>query len=556
MAELGNFFVTIGSKFDSKGMDKARQAIKGVAIAGAAMGAALVAAGLKAAAMAGIQERAELTLAQAMQQAGTYTKEAFEHNLEYASSLQKMTAYGDEAILGVQRMLTNFGIEGEALDGLTKATLDLAAAKGMDLKAAGDLVAKSVGSSTNALTRYGIVVEGAVGSTERSQMAIENISKIFGGAAKANAETYLGKIEQLKNRWGDFVEKIGENVIPIVKELIDQINDKVLPSMEEWIKKINETGDGINALGNAMKIVVKGGLGVIKFFDVWGTAIASVAAEIMDLRNKFGKAVNDMGEWLNKHTKGLVKYEKVQVGVTNVAKFGWEEVGKKLMEYNKKFNEITNFQIVKKKEKETSDREQDKITTETKMGEEELRTMDVILQEEVRYQYKVQKTEQEIKLAEKKKEEIEKIENDLVNIIVNNIKSISDMWGAFRDYVINEVLRVLAKELIKTIAIAKALKAALSAIGGGFGFVTGLLGFQKGVRNFVGGLAVVGEAGPELVHLPKGSDVLSHTETKEFFTGGNIIVNLQPIGTRQEAKRIGKIVGDEIFGRVKKTRRV
>jgi len=248
--------------------------------------------------------------------------------------------------------------------------------------------------------------------------------------------------------------------------------------------------------------------------------------------------------------------EKATVKTSSSIKSSWDEVMKKISEYGRLFDTITNFQIEKKKEKEGSDREQDKITTETKIGEEEARTMDVILQEETRYQYKVQKTEQEIELAEKKKEEIERIENDLVNIIVNNIRSIRDIWEAFGDYVINEVLRVLAKELIKTIAIAKALKAALSAIGGGFGFVTGLLGFQKGVRDFAGGLAVVGEAGPELVHLPKGSDVLSHSETKEFFKGGDFNVYVQPIGTRQEAKRVGKIVGNEIFNKVKKSRRI
>ena len=47
----------------------------------------------------------------------------------------------------------------------------MATAKGMNLSAAADLVAKSVGSSTNALSRYGIQIEG-VGSTERLDSAV------------------------------------------------------------------------------------------------------------------------------------------------------------------------------------------------------------------------------------------------------------------------------------------------------------------------------------------------------------------------------------------------
>jgi hypothetical protein len=35
------------------------------------------------------------------------------------------------------------------------------------------------------------------------------------------------------------------------------------------------------------------------------------------------------------------------------------------------------------------------------------------------------------------------------------------------------------------------------------------------VRDFRGGLALVGEEGPELVHLPRGSDVLPAGETRQ-----------------------------------------
>jgi hypothetical protein len=187
----------------------------------------------------GKQEKAQETLAAAMRQAGTFTQDAFEHNLKYAQSLQKMTAFGDEAILGVQKMLTNFGVEGKMMDELTKSTLDLAAAKGMDLKAAADLVAKTVGSSTNALTRYGIEVKGAAGSTARMQMAVENISRIFGGSARAEAETFSGRIQQMRNLIGDLQERIGKKLVPVVMPFISLITKLV--SETDDLNKI--TGD-------------------------------------------------------------------------------------------------------------------------------------------------------------------------------------------------------------------------------------------------------------------------------------------------------------------------
>jgi hypothetical protein len=49
----------------------------------------------------------------------------------------------------------------------------------------------------------------------------------------------------------------------------------------------------------------------------------------------------------------------------------------------------------------------------------------------------------------------------------------------------------------------------------------GVKGFATGVRNFAGGFAVVGESGPELVRLPKGSDVYTASESRAMSRGGN-----------------------------------
>ena len=87
---------------------------------------------------------------------------------------------------------------------------------GMDLKAAGDLVAKTLGSSTNAMSRYGIEVNGAVGSTERLESLTNNVATLFGGQASAQAETMAGSLDQASNSAGDLAEKIGEKLSPLV----------------------------------------------------------------------------------------------------------------------------------------------------------------------------------------------------------------------------------------------------------------------------------------------------------------------------------------------------
>ena len=163
--------------------------------------------------------------------------------LDYASSLQRSSVFGDEAILTAQALLAAFIKDEDQLKLATKATLDLAAAKGMDLNAAADLIGKSIGSSTNALSRYGIEVEGAVGSTQRLESATSSIARLYGGQALAQSLTLSGAMKSLANTFGDFQEKIGSEFTADVKELVVGLNLflQSIQDNEEAIKKFAKT---------------------------------------------------------------------------------------------------------------------------------------------------------------------------------------------------------------------------------------------------------------------------------------------------------------------------
>lgn len=68
--------------------------------------------------------------------------------------------------------------------------------------------------------------------------------------------------------------------------------------------------------------------------------------------------------------------------------------------------------------------------------------------------------------------------------------------------------------------------------------------FAGGVRNFEGGLALVGERGPELVNLPRGSDVYSADETRGM--GQNIYVTVERIESRQDMDALVRELGFRI----------
>jgi len=194
------------SKKDLKGVEGGMKSLgKAAAIAGSAFFAAkgLITGFKKVIELAGAQELAEKKLEASL---GRVSQAL----LDQASALQQVSMFGDEAIIEAQALIAAFVDDEEAIKKATKATLDLAAAKGMDLTAAADLVSKTLGSSTNAMSRYGIAVEGAVGSTERLDSLVGNVADKFGGQAKAQTETMAGAIIQLDMAMGDLGEDIGE----------------------------------------------------------------------------------------------------------------------------------------------------------------------------------------------------------------------------------------------------------------------------------------------------------------------------------------------------------
>ncbi|WP_294344687.1 hypothetical protein [Prosthecochloris sp.] len=170
--------------------------------------------------------------------------------LDQASALQKITTYGDEAIIEAQSLIAAFVKDEEQIKSATKATLDLAAAKGMDLRNAADLVSKTLGSSTNALSRYGIKVEGSVGSTERLSSMTEEISRVFGGQAAAAADTYSGKIQQLSNKYGDMQEQIGFAVME--SGAFDTVLDKLNPAIDDLTTYITDHKDDIGEFAEGL----------------------------------------------------------------------------------------------------------------------------------------------------------------------------------------------------------------------------------------------------------------------------------------------------------------
>lgn len=125
---------------------------------------------------------------------------------------------------------------------------------------------------------------------------------------------------------------------------------------------------------------------------------------------------------------------------------------------------------------------------------------------------------------------------------------LTGLWGrvtnGFRD-MINNISHMNWGDIGKGIAngvigmIEGAINGALKGLPGAKSIH--LPRFASGVTNFAGGLAVVGERGPEIVQLPQGSNVIPNNRVGGF--GGNINLSVNVgvyAGTEQEKRKVAK----------------
>lgn len=177
------------------------------------------------------QDRALKSLDTALYNAGVYSDNYASHLKKLSSEIQSYSNYGDEAVQKAMSLGQAYAGNIELTDDLIKATVDYAAATGTDLDTAFNLVGKSIGTSTNALARYGVKLDDSM--TKEEKMAV--ISETLGQRFKGSAENMADSSVQLKNAIGDLSEAIGKGLDPAVQQ-----SER---TMTGWIKKMTEAID-------------------------------------------------------------------------------------------------------------------------------------------------------------------------------------------------------------------------------------------------------------------------------------------------------------------------
>lgn len=154
--------------------------------------------------------------------------QAKEQLMGVASELQQIGVIGDEVTLAGMQQLATFQLSEKEIATLAGGMTDLLAQqKGLnasqeDAVAIGNMIGKVMQGQTSALSRVGITFTEAqekalkMGTAEqRAAVLAEILQQNVGGVNAALAETDQGKIQQMANAWGDMKEEVGKVTLSI-----------------------------------------------------------------------------------------------------------------------------------------------------------------------------------------------------------------------------------------------------------------------------------------------------------------------------------------------------
>lgn len=207
-------------------------AAKGVQIAVAAIaGAAVIGSITKLTDAYGVQEKAVKSLNSALLVTGRYSEQASQALQKNASEIQALTTVGDEALLQATARMAQFakGLGVDEIQTAQRAIVGLSEALGMDLNAAASALGKTVGTSTNALARYGIQVDKNASQSEKLNQVMTSAEAMFAQAV-LNTDTLEGRSIQLKNAWGDLQETLGGLIVESI-DLKRVFSDLLIPTI-------------------------------------------------------------------------------------------------------------------------------------------------------------------------------------------------------------------------------------------------------------------------------------------------------------------------------------
>lgn len=212
---------------------------------------------------------------------------------EMATELARHIPIDDEVIQKTENMLATFTqIKGDNFKAATEAALDMSVALGEDSSAAAMQLGKALNdpiAGVTALQRVGVRLtdqqkEQVKAMVEAGDVAgaqsviLRELQTEFGGSARAAGDTFAGKLSILKTQFGNLEEAIGSAFLPVLTMatgalanfLADHIDD--IQRMADAFA--NQLAAGIHA---AIDFLIANKDTIIAVFDTFKTGIETIA---------------------------------------------------------------------------------------------------------------------------------------------------------------------------------------------------------------------------------------------------------------------------------------
>ena len=243
---------------------------------------------------------------------------------DLATSLQKVTRYSDEAVLGGENLLLTFtNIGQDIFPQATGIMLDMSTALGQDVKSSAIQLGKALQDpilGVTALRRVGVnfneedqkMIKNLVetGRTAEAQKFImAELTKEFGGAAEAAGNTFAGKLDILKNQFDDVKESVGLKLIPVLSELMDKVIIPMMPVITDlamrfgdFIVKVAQSPEFqtlVTNIGNILTALLDAGPASIEFKEAVGGALQNL------IPPELQTAFNFLTQWWQTNGPGI-----------------------------------------------------------------------------------------------------------------------------------------------------------------------------------------------------------------------------------------------------------
>ena len=288
-----------------------KMAAAAFAVAGAAAAAYAIKIGVDGVRAAVEDEASQKQLAEALKNTTNATDAQIASTEEYITKQQLAFGVADTKLRpALANLARATGDVGKAQQ-LTNLAMDISAATGKDLETVSLTLSKAYNGNIGALTKLGIPLDDAIKKSGDFNLVQGELVRLFGGAAKANTETYAGQLAIVTERVGELKESIGVALLPTMKILLENVNQVAKGFSGEDPEGLsnrarelagNFEGNGANSLGGALRAVADAFGNLFSTVTDGGPGAASVMEQIAGSLESIANAINTVS---NAYQKAL-----------------------------------------------------------------------------------------------------------------------------------------------------------------------------------------------------------------------------------------------------------